>query len=133
MQLTGDDAKETANGLVSGILKIINNFKINNYIFHPPTPIDIFLSTTLFVSLVSTIFLALVIESDNSLIQNKPLHYLLIITFSLFLFFIYGRYNPYNVFNTRKNEGYRKYFSWLTFTLLEFILVSGLAIVARLA
>lgn len=137
VQFIRDDAKEIANGLVIEILKILENYKNSNYLLYPPLMIDVIMSATLFVLTSLTIMYALILiasgSSLSSLIQDKPLIYSLFIISTLVLFYIYKHFNPYYVFNTRKNEGFRKWFSWLTLTIMEFSLGIIFALILKLA
>ena len=114
LSIMGNQAREKASRIDSDIIRIIDEYKNRNYIYHL-IPISPMVFLTIMLYILGTLFI------EHDFIQTYAWIFLIILSMEA-AYGVFSYWNSYITFKTKKYESYIGRKNWLILALIEFLL-----------
>jgi len=125
IEITCEDTtpRDTVNGVYSGVMDILSNYKNNNYLFHWHYGSNIGSVIAVLLAILFTVFSLQWILYNFSVGYKKP-PILAVLFLSLIILYIINTaiFKPYTRFKTRLNESLSAWYRWFLLTFIAFCL-----------
>jgi hypothetical protein len=117
ISIMGDQAREKASSISAEIMRMLDDYKTKNYIFHAISPGDSIFLTVMPTAVVLAITLLILKNMIQTFALVLGIILLMEITYAIFSYL-----NTYTTFKTKNYESYMGWKNWLTFAFIEFLL-----------
>lgn len=122
-----ENARDKVIAVLSGLDRITDQFRTNNFLYHPPLSINVIETALL---LYGSPFLVIMYLSGKltSLSDSYPHHVsaILVAYYLSGLHYFLGKIKPYCSFDTMKHQRYSKLYEWLLYGILGFLIFGTL-------